>query len=403
MKCPVTAGSLRLYPFSDRADLTVDPTYGDLRSKEPVARVRMPYGGGDAWLVTRHADARKALSDPRLSIAAGAGRDVPRASPRIQEADGLMGMPPEAHARLRRLVATAFTPKRVRDIAPRVAEIADRLVDDVIETGPPADLVRQIALPVPVTIICEMMGVATEEQPIFRAFSDALMSSTRYSDDEVEQAVQEFIAYLGGLLAHRRANRTDDLIGALIEARDDGDRLSEEELIMLTGGLLVGGHETTASQIASHLFVLLRDRTRYETLCARPELIPTAVEELLRIAPMWATVGPTRIATEDLELNGATIRAGDAVIFSLTSANLDDDAFPDAADVVLDREPNPHIAFGYGPHFCIGASLARLEIQATIGALVRRLPNLRLAVKENELEWHRGMMVRSLVTLPVRW
>lgn len=403
MECPVTARSSRFYPFSDRADLILDPTYGELRSKEPVARVRMPYGGGDAWLVTRHADAKKALSDPRLSIAAGAGRDVPRASPRIQEAEGLMGMPPEAHARLRRLVATAFTPRRVRDIAPRVAEIADRLVNDVIETGPPADLVRQIALPVPITIICELMGVPAEDQHVFRVFSDALMSSTRYTDDEVDQAVQEFTAYLGGLLTQRRAHRTDDLIGALIEARDDGERLSEEELIMLTGGLLVGGHETTASQIASHLLVLLRDRARYETLSARPELIPTAVEELLRVAPMWVTVGPTRIATEDLELNGVTIRAGDAVIFSLSSANLDEDAFPDATDVVLDREPNPHIAFGHGPHFCIGANLARLEIQSTIGALVRRLPGLRLAVEENDLEWRRGMIVRSLAALPVTW
>lgn len=403
MECPVTAEFSRSYPFSNRTDLTVDPTYAELRSKEPVARVRMPYGGGDAWLVTRHADARKALSDPRLSIAAGAGRDVPRASPRIQEAEGLMGMPPEAHARLRRLVATAFTPKRIRDIAPRVAGIVDGLVDDLIHADPPADLVRQVARPVPVKTICALMGVPTEDQHIFRVFSEVLMSSTRYTDDQVEQAVQDFTGYLGGLLAQRRANRTEDLIGAMLEARDNDDRLSEDELIMLTGGLLVGGHETTASQIASHIFVLLRERTRYEKLCAQPELIPTAVEELLRVSPMWATVGPTRVATEDLELNGASIRAGDAVIFSLTSANLDEDAFPDATEVVLDREPNPHIAFGHGPHFCVGASLARLEIQATIEALVRRLPGLRLAVKEDELEWHQGMIIRSLVSLPVKW
>ncbi|MFI2667950.1 cytochrome P450 [Micromonospora carbonacea] len=402
MEHPVTAGSCRFYPFSDRTDLNIDPTYGELRSKEPVARVRMPYGG-DAWLVTRHADAKKALSDPRLSIAAGAGRDVPRASPRLQEPDGLMGLPPDAHARLRRLVATAFTPKRVRDIAPRVVQLADKLLDDVVETGPPADLVQQLALPLPVMIICEMMGIGYDEQHLFRAFSDALMSSTRYTADQVDRAVEDFVEYLGGLLAQRRAHRTDDLLGALVEARDDGDRLTEGELVMLTGGLLVGGHETTASQIASQIFLLLRDRTRYEQLHARPELIPTAVEELLRVAPLWASVGPTRIATEDLELNGTTIRAGDAVVFSLASANQDDDVFANAADVVLDRDPNPHIAFGHGPHYCIGASLARLEIQAAIGALARRLPGLRLAVEENELEWNKGMMVRSLVSLPVTW
>lgn len=402
MACPVTARSPRFYPFSNRTDLTADPTYGELRSKEPIARVRMPYGG-DAWLVTRHADARKALSDPRLSIAAGAGRDVPRASPRIQEPDGLMGLPPAAHARLRRLASAAFTPKRVRDIRPHVSRVADQLLDDIIATGPPADLVHQLALPVPVTIICDMMGIDHEEQNIFRAFSDALMSSTRYTPEEIEHAENDFVEYLSGLLTQRRAHPGDDLLGALIEARDNDDRLTEQELIMLTGGLLVGGHETTASQISSHLFLLLRDRTRYEQLCARPELIPTAVEELLRAAPLWASVGPTRIATEDLELGGVTVRAGDAVVFSLTSANYDEDAFENATEIVLDREPNPHIAFGHGPHFCIGSSLARLEIQAAIETLVRRLPELRLAVPENELQWHEGMMVRSLVALPVTW
>ncbi|MDB1090078.1 cytochrome P450 [Streptomyces sp. ACA25] len=402
MACPVTAGSPRFYPFSNRLDLDIDPTYAELRSKEPVARVRMPYGG-DAWLVTRHADAKKALSDPRLSIAAGAGRDVPRASRRLQEPDGLMGLPPAAHARLRRLASTAFTPKRVKDMRPRVASIADRLLDDVLETGPPADLVRQLALPVPVMIICDMMGIGYEEQNVFRAFSDALMSSTRYTAEEVERAEHDFVEYLGDLLAQRRAHRSDDLLGALIEARDDGDRLTEQELIMLTGGLLVGGHETTASQLASHIYLLLRERGRYEQLCARPELIPTAVEELLRVAPLWASVGPTRIATEDLELGGASVRAGDAVVFSLASANHDEDAFGHAGEIVLDREPNPHIAFGHGPHFCIGASLARLEIQAAIEALTRRIPELRLGVPEEELEWNGGMMVRSLVALPVTW
>lgn len=403
MTCPhAAAGSVLGFPFSDRVDLALDPTYAELRSGEPVARVRMPYGG-EAWLLTRHADIRKASADPRLSMYAGADKDVPRAAPRGLDSAGLMGMPPQTHARLRRLVSRAFTARRVAAMRPRIAEITHGLLDDLVAGGGPADLVEKLALPLPTSVICEMLGIPHEDQHIFRSFTEALMSASRYTEEQVGQAAEEYADYLRGYVAKRRARPEDDLLSALVEAHDEGEQLTENELLMLTGGMLIGGHETTATQIAGHVLVLLQDRGRYEHLCSHPELVPAAVEELLRVVPLWNSVGPTRVATEDVEIGGVTIRAGEAVVYSLASANQDETVFEDADGVVLDREPNQHLAFGQGPHFCLGAPLARAELQCALEALTSRLPGLRLAVPADELAWHRDMLVRGLVELPVTW
>ncbi|CAL9640890.1 Mycinamicin IV hydroxylase_epoxidase [Streptomyces sp. enrichment culture] len=404
MTCPHAAtggGTVRAYPFGDHADLRLDPAYAELRTTGP-ARVRMPYGG-EAWLLTRHADVKKASSDPRLSMHAAADQDVPRAAPRALDSVGLMGMPPDSHARLRRLVSRAFTARRVAALRPRIAEITHHLVDDLIADGAPADLVSRLALPLPTAVICEMLGIPRSDQHVFRAFTEALMSASRFTDEQVAQAAEEYADYLRGHVAQRRAHPEDDLISALVEARDEDGRLSENELLMLTGGMLVGGHETTANQLAGQVLVLLDDRRRYERLVARPDLVPAAVEELLRHVPLWASVGPSRVATEDVEIGGVTIRAGEAVVYSLASANRDETVFEHPDDVLLDRAANPHIAFGQGPHFCLGAPLARAELQCALEALTGRLPGLRLARPAPELHWHRGMLVRGLVELPVVW
>ncbi|MEV5156241.1 cytochrome P450 [Streptomyces werraensis] len=404
MTCPHAAtggGTVRAYPFGDHVDLRLDPAYAELRTTGP-ARVRMPYGG-EAWLLTRHADVKKASSDPRLSMHAAADQDVPRAAPRALDSVGLMGMPPDSHARLRRLVSRAFTARRVAALRPRIAEITHHLVDDLIADGAPADLVSRLALPLPTAVICEMLGIPRSDQHVFRAFTEALMSASRFTDEQVAQAAEEYADYLRGHVAQRRAHPEDDLISALVEARDEDGRLSENELLMLTGGMLVGGHETTANQLAGQVLVLLDDRRRYERLVARPDLVPAAVEELLRHVPLWASVGPSRVATEDVEIGGVTIRAGEAVVYSLASANRDETVFEHPDDVLLDRAANPHIAFGQGPHFCLGAPLARAELQCALEALTGRLPGLRLARPAPELHWHRGMLVRGLVELPVVW
>ncbi|MCX5381160.1 cytochrome P450 [Streptomyces sp. NBC_00091] len=404
MTCPhAAAGAVRTYPFGDRVDLELDPAYAELRSAEPVVRVRMPYGG-EAWLLTRHADVKKASADPRLSMHAGADRDVPRAAPRGLDSVGLMGMPPEAHARLRRLVSRAFTARRVAALRPRITEITHRLIDELVAEGGPADLVQRLALPLPTAVICEMLGIPNDDRHIFRAFTEALMSASRYTEEEVAQAAEEYADYLRGYVSQRRAQPEDDLLSALIEAHDEGEKLSENELLMLVGGMLIGGHETTAGQLAGQIALLLSgDRARYEELCATPALVPSAVEELLRIVPLWSSVGPSRVATEDVEIGGVTIRAGEAVVYSLASANRDEAVFEDPDTLVLDRGTNPHLAFGQGPHFCLGAPLARAELQCALEALTTRLPGLRLAVPVAELAWHEGMLVRGLVELPVTW
>ncbi|MEV1085804.1 cytochrome P450 [Streptomyces sp. NPDC050211] len=403
MTCPhAVAGSVRTYPFGDRVDLHLDAAYAELRATEPVVRVAMPYGG-QAWLLTRHADIKKAAADPRFSMHAAADRDVPRAAPRALDSAGLMGMPAADHARLRRLVSRAFTARRVAALRPRIAEITHALLDDLVAGGGPADLVDKLALPLPTAVICEMLGIPHADRHIFRTFTEALMSASRYTEEQVAAAAEEYADYLRGYVAQRRARPAGDLLSALIEAHDEGEQLSENELLMLTGGMLIGGHETTAGQLASHVLVLLEDRTRYERLCAHPDLVPRAVEELLRIVPLWSSVGPSRVATEDVEIGGVTIRAGDAVVYSLASANRDENVFTHADTVLLDRESNPHIAFGQGPHYCPGAPLARAELQTALTALTSRLPGLRLAVPADTLTWHRDMLVRSLVTLPVTW
>lgn len=401
MPCP-HGEEPRTFPFSDRIDFGLDPEYAALRAHEPVVRVTMPYGG-QAWLLTRHADVKKASTDPRLSMHAAADWDVPRAAPRALDSVGLMGMPPEAHARLRRMVSRAFTARRVAALRPRIAEITHGLIDGLVAHGGPADLVERLALPLPTAVICEMLGIPQADRHIFRDFTEALMSATRYTEEQVAQACEEFADYLRGYVAMRRERPEDDLLSALVQAHDDGETLTENELLMLTGGLLVGGHETTAHQLAGHVAVLLSDRSRYELLVARPELIPAAVEELLRFVPLWVSAGPSRVATEDVEIGGVTIRAGEAVVYSLASANRDETVFERADEVVLDRAANPHMAFGQGPHFCLGAPLARAELQCSLEALTSRLPGLRLAVPEEKLTWHGEMLVRGLVELPVEW
>lgn len=283
MTRPLTSKSVRDYPFGDRADLDVHPRYAELRAQDPVVRVRMPYGG-EAWLLTRYEDVRRALADPRLSLHAAADRDVPRAAARPNDSNGLMSMRRDDHSRLRRIVSKAFTARRVARMRPDITAIAGDLVDRMVAGGSPADIVRHLALPLPTTVVCRLLGVPETDQGVFRRFGDALMSSTRCTQEEIAEATRDFGDYLRDLAAARRAEPQDDLLSALLQVSDTDGSLTEQELLMLTGGLLLGGHETTANQLSGHI-LLLRRRSRYERLSAEPELIPNAVEELLRFFP----------------------------------------------------------------------------------------------------------------------
>lgn len=394
---------VRSYPFGAPARLDMDPLYAKLRREEPVSRVELPYGG-QGWLVTRYDDVKTVLADPRFSRAATVDReDVPRATPAPARPDSLLSMDPPEHSRLRKLVAKAFTSRRVAELRPRTRQIVGGLLDELEHHGAPADLVQGFALPLPVTVICEMLGVPPQDQHRFRDFSDAILSTTAYTREQIETARDSLETYLAEQVAQRRERPTEDLLGALVAARDDEDRLSERELVNLGVGILIAGHETTANQIANFTYVLLTQREYWDQLRADPELIPGAVEELLRHTQLGAGGGQPRVATEDVVLSGVTVRAGDAVFVHTQAANRDESVFDDPETLNLTRQRNPHVAFGYGAHHCLGAQLARVELQVALEALLERFPGLRLAAPVEEIPWKSGLLVRGPEKLLVAW
>jgi nocardicin N-oxygenase len=392
----------RTFPFAGPTGLAIDPAFQELRVTEPVSRIRLPYGG-DGWLLTRYADNRALLTDRRFSRATAIGPDTPRLTVEPPGGSAMTILDPPAHTRLRRLVAPAFSARRTDRLRPRTAEVTEELLTAMLAAGPPADLVAGLALPLPITVICELLGVPATDQPRFTGLAGRLLSSTAYSREQVRAAVDELSDYLGELIAHRRARPADDLISALVQARDADDRLSEQELITLCGTLLGAGYENVANAIANFTLLLTEEPARLARLRTEPDLVPAAVEEMLRYMMSGLGVSHPRIATEDVEIAGVLIHKGEAVFASLPAANHDPAVFADPDRVDFDRPTAGHLAFGHGPHICLGAQLARMELSVALTALIRRLPGLRLAVSVDELHWKAGLTVRGPQTLPVTW
>ena len=393
-----TADEPLAYPFNNESGLALDEAYAAAREVDGMVRVRMTYGE-PAWLATRFADVRQVLGDTRFSRALAAEHDEPRLSP-YQLNTGILSMDPPDHTRLRTLVAKAFTVRRVEQLRPRVRELAGELVDDLMAAGPPADLVDLFALPLPVAVICELLGVPTSDRPRFRVWSDASLSTSSLTAEEQMANREELRDYMHGLIESHRVTPADDLMTALIEARDVRDRLSELELIDLCNGILVAGHETTASQIPNFVYVLLGQRERWAQLRDNPDLIPAAVEELLRYVPLAAAAAFPRFAKEDIKVGNVVVRAGEAVLVSVGSANHDALQFEAPGDVKFDRENTSHLGLGHGVHHCLGAPLARVELQEALRVLVARLPNLYVA---GDITWKTAMLVRGPRMMPVGW
>ncbi|RKT82837.1 Cytochrome P450 [Saccharopolyspora antimicrobica] len=397
----MTTTEPRAYPFSQAEDLDLDPLYAELRRQEPLSRIQLPYGE-TAWLATRYEDAKIVLGDPRFSRAAVLHHDEPRMRPNTSSG-GLLTMDPPEHTRLRKLAAKAFTARRVERMRPHVEEIADGLVDGMLERGAPADLVEDFALPLPITVICEMLGVPYADRADFRVWSDAFLSTTKLTAEQVTDYIDRMLDYMAGLVAERRAEPADDLLSALIAARDEQDKLSEEELVRLAAGILVAGHETTASQIPNFVYVLLTHPDQLAELRANPDRVPGAVEELMRFVPLGSGAGFPRYATEDVELGGVLVRAGEPVMVSTSAANRDETVFSDPELLDLTRQEASHIGFGHGPHHCLGAQLARMELQVALSTLLARLPGLRFATSAEDVEWKRGMLVRGPQKMLLAW
>jgi cytochrome P450 len=382
--------------------------FARMRAEGPVTPVAAP-GGGRTWMVTRYTDVRAALADPRLHKDwAGklAGPDwVPDEAGGFLSAHLLNADPPD-HTRLRKLVTKAFTPRRVAELRPRIEAITTALLDEldrrltVLQNtgGGSVDLIDAFAFPLPVTVICELLGIPADDQDQFREWSHAVVSSEPGSFREAGVAMYQFFM---ALVAAKRDRPADDLVSALIEAQDSDDSLDERELIAMLFLLLIAGHETTTNLIASGTLALLTNPGELERLRADPALLPGAVEELLRYAnPL--NHATERFTLEPVEIGGVTIPAREWVLAATASANHDPGRFPDADRLDLTRDAGGHMAFGHGIHYCLGAPLARLEGEVAFGGLLSRFPALALAVDPAELRWRHSSLIHGLETLPVR-
>ena len=381
------------------------PYYRRLRDEAPIVEVVLP-DRRRAWLVSRYDDVAAALKDARLVKDQHHPRLVGVSKrpwlPSFFEplSRNMLDVDEPDHTRLRTLVSLAFTPRAVHAMTPRIERLCDGLLERARRPG--FDLIRDYALPIPTTVISEMLGVPERHRGAMTRWSSAIVAAdtSRWAILPAIPSGWRFLRYLRRLVRERRAGRGDDLLTALIDAEQDDDRLDEDELFAMCFLLLVAGHETTVNLIGNGVLALIDHPTELERLAADPVLADAAVEELLRFTnPLL--VATERYACEDVELGGVTIPRGALVLAGLASANRDERRFQNPDRLDLGRDPNRHLAFGLGAHFCLGASLARLEARIALQALLRARPRLRLGVPRERLRWKRGLVLRGLRALPV--
>ena len=385
------------------------PLFESMRATCPVHQVRLA-DGHEAWLVLGHAGARQALKDGRISKDMLAALDhdpdvVDAGLPGPTFAHHMLAADPPDHTRLRRLVSKAFAPSRIAGLEPAIEHIAADLLDQLEATGTDAsvDLIEDYAHPLPFRVICELIGVPeTDRDLMHRSFRVLFQPWSGSPPPEAVAASDTIVATLKGLVADHRECPRDDLVGVLVSASDD-DRLDEQELLSSLFQLIVAGHDTTTSLIGNGVADLLEHREQFQLLLEDPDRIPAAVEELIRFsAPVpHATF---RVTRQPVDVEGVTIPAGRQVLVCLGSANHDPDVYDAPNMLDLRREPRPHLGFGHGIHFCLGAPLARLEARIAFGALFTRFPELSLAVERSQLRWTHGdgLVLRGLAELPVR-
>jgi cytochrome P450 len=384
-----------------------------MRERDPVFCQPGIDGETPIWFVTRYEDAvavllddERFVRDPALALTPEEVRAVRVGLPGSFSFvdDNMLNKDGDDHRRLRRLVTKAFTPRMVERLRPRIQEIADELIDRVEARGE-MNLVDEFAFPLPITVIAELLGVPAADRHSFREWSNAMVTPAFAPEDLARfgDQMQAFVDYLQALFAERRRRPGEDLISALVGVEDGGDTLSESELSSMVALLIVAGHETTVSLIGNATLALLEHPEQRAELERRPELLPRAVEELIRYdGPVERTLN--RWASTDVELAGHTIPRGSSVIVILGAVDRDPERFedPDSLDVAGERDTK-HLGFGRGSHYCLGAPLARLEAETALATLLRRLPGLKLAVPAESLRWRPVPLFRSLAALPVAW
>ncbi|NGO06761.1 cytochrome P450 [Streptomyces sp. HC44] len=380
-----------------------------LRRRCPVADVALP-SGDKAKFLSRYDDVKAILADPRFARPTAADEDAARIAPEgaggpAADGDSALAIPDngEPHRRWRRQVGKYFTAKRMAQLRPGMVRTAEGLVDDMVAQGQPGDLKASLGFPLPVYVICDILGVPAADRDRFSHWSDAFLNVSRFSGEQSAASQAEFVEYMSAHIAATRAEPGEDLISMLIresEAEDEG--MSDALLLSTAMGLLVAGHETTANMIGKMAAMLLADRSRWERLLDDPSLVRTTVEEALRLDANLG-FGLRRYLTEAIEVGDEVLPGGTTVVCGMAAANRDERAFADADEMVLTRSPNPHLTFGAGPHSCLGQALARTELQVALEVLLRKLPALHLAVPVEELQRIEGLLVGGLRTVPVRW
>jgi cytochrome P450 len=388
-------------PFTETSGIARHWGFEDLAADGPLQRLTL-FTGVPVWLVTGYAETRELLAHPDVvrSPVDGPHRDTMMDDLINRTERHMLGANPPDHTRLRKLVTAAFTRRRIEELEPRIREIATELLDEMAAAGSPVDLVNAYSYPLPITVICELIGIPAVRREDFRRWSSVFVNATVHTPEEYVEAITLMLGFVHELIETKRTAPADDLLSGLIAARDGGDRLSEDELTSMIFLLLAAGHETTVSLITNGTYALLRHPDQLELLKTEPERLPAAVEELLRYdGPLQAAI--PYVAAAPIELAGVRIDAGEVIVFALLPANRDPRKVerPDALDIT--RRDSAHLAFGHGIHHCLGAPLARLEGRIALGMLFERFPELHLAEPDQDPPRNPSLLMNAIRELPV--
>ena len=396
---------LPTYPIVVRDNLVLDPAYRQLQRRPPF-KAQLPLGE-PIWIATRYEDVKTVYGDRRMGKTVGHGRDTPRMSGASHGHDTsrLDNMDPPDHTRVRRLASAAFAPQQIRSMSGWIEQMTSDLLDDVVAKGKGADFMELFAWKLPLQVINGILGGPVESIGTLKGWVDTLTAEHRPFEERYE-AYMKIQGFVRGLIAERREVVYDDLLYLLVSARDDDDRLSEDELVSLVTTLFLGGFETTAAQLGSTVWTLLANRHLWQELLDDSDVIPNALEELWRWIPSFRHGRPMiRWAAEDVELSGGVVvPAGDPVLPEHQIANRDETVFPNGWELDFHRkDPAPHLSLSWGPHRCMGARLAHLEVETTLRAMLTRFPGLELTIAPEEVEWSQDTFLCCAATLPITW
>jgi cytochrome P450 len=393
--------TLAMFPFENMTGLDTPAEYPRMRREDPLPMVKLA-AGGQAYLATRYEDVKRVFGDGVFSREATRRPESAVLSLGSRVPYSLLNMDPPEHLRIRRLIASTFTTRAAERLRPRIQQIADELVEAMLAQGPPAEFVAAFAAPLPALLASELLGVPNADRDQLRAWLDGFAPSDSVTPETLAATIEAVTAYLSRLVASRRTAPADDVVSALVAAQEQGADISEPEILHTILLLIAGGYETTAALLTNSIVILQRYPDQLALLRDKPELVPDAVEELLRYVPIvWSAL--ERVALEDVELSGVRVPAGASVIPVTYAANRDPALAGDAERLDVTRPQLPHLSFGYGVHHCVGAPLARVELQVAFTTLLRRLPQLRPAEPEATLTWKTGLLVVGPSALPVVW